>query len=89
MQLDESASESFVGYLVAAYSLGMAVSSPLVGYWSNRSKRAKTPIFCCLLLYVVSNLLYAQAGDFPDPWHRKWAILVARLVNGMGSGKNC
>jgi len=37
--MDSSASENFYGYIVASYSLGQMIASPIVGYLSNRLKK--------------------------------------------------
>ena len=69
---------SFWGLLVAAYSVGQFISSPLAGFWFNR-RGAREPILWSLVLLVFSNLLYALA------WN-PWILLWSRVIVGLGAG---
>eukprot|EP01102_Stenamoeba_stenopodia_P009726 TRINITY_DN287_c0_g5_i2.p1 TRINITY_DN287_c0_g5~~TRINITY_DN287_c0_g5_i2.p1 ORF type:complete len:557 (-),score=81.72 TRINITY_DN287_c0_g5_i2:312-1982(-) len=83
-------SVSFLGYVVAIYSFGQAVSSPLFGWWSNRAP-SKFVVIVTLFIACVGNTLYAIARDvFPignvyNPiWH--WVVFVARFLVGVSAG---
>uniref|UniRef100_A0A914CWT7 Major facilitator superfamily (MFS) profile domain-containing protein n=1 Tax=Acrobeloides nanus TaxID=290746 RepID=A0A914CWT7_9BILA len=82
--LDSSANETFFGYIIAIYSLGQIFSSPTFGYWSNRIKQVRLPLFSGLALMFIGNALYIvlELVTFP----RKYLMLVCRCITGMGSG---
>lgn len=43
--------ENFLGYVVAAYSLGGFIGSPVFGYWSNM-RTAREPLVFSLVLAI-------------------------------------
>ncbi|VDP48435.1 unnamed protein product [Heligmosomoides polygyrus] len=54
-RLDPTVSESFFGYVVAIYSFGQCIASPLFGYWSNRINFSLIQPFSPLMLSVLSS----------------------------------
>ncbi|XP_036407861.1 major facilitator superfamily domain-containing protein 8 [Megalops cyprinoides] len=82
-KIDDSASASFLGWVVAAYSLGQMVASPLFGLWSNHRPRTE-PLVCSIVINVVANILYAYVYLLPS--HNKYYMLVARAFVGFGAG---
>lgn len=82
-QIDDSASESFLGLIVAGYSLGSLVAAPLFGLWSNY-RPVSEPIVISLIIYSGGNLLYVYAENFSDK--EKWILFISRLTVGVGSG---
>lgn len=86
VQVDKSASASFLGWVVAAYSLGQMVASPLFGLWSNRRPR-NVPLVCSILINVAANILYAYISLPPS--HNKYYMLMARIFVGFGAGNQC
>lgn len=82
--LDSSATETFFGYIVAIYSVGQVLSSPTFGYWSNKIKQVKIPLYVGLFLMFVGNALYIvlELVSFP----RKYLMFVGRFITGAGSG---
>ncbi|XP_061109262.1 major facilitator superfamily domain-containing protein 8 isoform X2 [Conger conger] len=83
VQVDKSSSASFLGWVVAAYSLGQMVASPLFGLWSNHRPR-KEPLMCSILINVAANILYAYVTLPPS--HNKYYMLMARTFVGFGAG---
>uniref|UniRef100_A0A0N5AKZ4 MFS domain-containing protein n=1 Tax=Syphacia muris TaxID=451379 RepID=A0A0N5AKZ4_9BILA len=82
--MDHDVALSFVGYITACFSLGMSISSPLFGFWSQKSRSTKYPTCCGLILTAIGNLLYAL---LPTINHQvKWLMLVARVFVGFGTG---
>lgn len=61
-ELDPNLSDYYSGYKTAAWSIGSALSGPLVGWWSNRIHQFKYIVQCCsifsdhLLLSVISSI---------------------------------
>ena len=83
LQIDDSASESFLGIIVAAYSLGLLLASPFIGVWSNY-RPVSEPLIFSLILFGSGNLLYAYAESFTNS--EKWILFTSRLITGSGSG---
>ncbi|VDD85750.1 unnamed protein product [Enterobius vermicularis] len=82
--LDHEVSLGFVGIITACFSLGMSLSSPLFGFWSQKSRSTKGPTACGLILTAVGNLLYALLPTIK--YEVKWFMLVARIFVGFGTG---
>ncbi|CAD5233975.1 unnamed protein product [Bursaphelenchus xylophilus] len=80
--MDSSATETFYGVVVASYSMGQLCSAPIMGWWSHRRKSIYLPTFCCVLACLCGNILYVCAGLLPS--NRKYAVLAARFMAGMG-----
>ncbi|XP_043917685.1 major facilitator superfamily domain-containing protein 8 [Protopterus annectens] len=82
-KIDVTADASFLGWVVAAYSLGQMVASPLFGLWSNHRPR-REPLIVSILINVAANVLYAYAHA--PSLHRKYYMLIARAFVGFGAG---
>ncbi|TKR73211.1 hypothetical protein L596_020549 [Steinernema carpocapsae] len=82
--IDKDASETFFSVIIAVYSIGQMLASPLFGYWSNRTKTIRFPMAVGTVLMTLGNLLYFLVELLPS--NRRYAILVARFIIGMGSG---
>uniref|UniRef100_A0A915E2M3 Major facilitator superfamily (MFS) profile domain-containing protein n=1 Tax=Ditylenchus dipsaci TaxID=166011 RepID=A0A915E2M3_9BILA len=82
--IDRSISETFFGYIIAIYSLGQIISSPLFGYWSNQAKTVRLPLYVGLLLMFIGNAFYIclEVIDLP----KRYLLLIGRFITGMGSG---
>ncbi|KAG7250488.1 hypothetical protein CRUP_015070 [Coryphaenoides rupestris] len=80
--IDGAADASFLGWVVAAYSLGQMVASPLFGLWSNHRPR-REPLVCSLLINILANIYYAYV-DLP-PSGNRFHMLAARALVGFGA----
>uniref|UniRef100_A0A3Q2XV43 Major facilitator superfamily domain containing 8 n=1 Tax=Hippocampus comes TaxID=109280 RepID=A0A3Q2XV43_HIPCM len=80
---DDSADATFLGWVVAAYSLGQMVASPLFGLWSNYRRR-REPLVCSIFINLSANIYYAYASlpSTGDKYH----ILISRAFVGFGAG---
>ncbi|KAM9833612.1 major facilitator superfamily domain-containing protein 8 [Syngnathus typhle] len=80
---DESANATFLGWVVAAYSLGQMVASPFFGLWSNHRQR-REPLVCSIVINLSANIYYAYASlpSTGDKYH----ILISRAFVGFGAG---
>ena len=85
VQIDRGADASFLGWVVAAYSLGQMVASPLFGLWSNHRPR-REPLACSLLINVGANVYYALVA-LPLAGNR-YHMLAARALVGFGAGEH-
>ncbi|XP_055000622.1 major facilitator superfamily domain-containing protein 8 isoform X1 [Sorex araneus] len=82
-KIDPTADMSFVGWVIAAYSLGQMLASPLFGLWSNHRPRAE-PLVASISVSVAANCLYAYV-HLPAA-HNKYYMLAARGLVGFGAG---
>ncbi|KAM5307971.1 major facilitator superfamily domain-containing protein 8 isoform 2-T2 [Glossophaga mutica] len=82
-KIDQTADASFLGWVMASFSLGQMVASPLFGLWSNYRPR-KEPLIVSIFISVVANCLYAYV-HVPAS-HNKYYMLAARGLVGFGSG---
>jgi len=83
LQIDDSASESFLGLIIAAFSLGQLLASPVFGLWSNY-RPVIEPLILSLLIYSGGSLLYTYAEAFTDM--EKWILFISRFIIGIGAG---
>ena len=83
LQIDDSASESFLGLIIAAYSIGTLVAAPVFGVWSNYRPVAE-PLVFSLIIFSGGNLLYVYAEAFSDV--EGWILFTSRCIVGIGSG---
>ncbi|XP_077597698.1 major facilitator superfamily domain-containing protein 8 [Stigmatopora nigra] len=80
---DDSADATFLGWVVAAYSLGQMAASPLFGLWSNHRPR-REPLVCSIVINLSANIYYAYASL--PPTGDKYHILISRAFVGFGAG---
>uniref|UniRef100_A0A0N4ZEU1 MFS domain-containing protein n=1 Tax=Parastrongyloides trichosuri TaxID=131310 RepID=A0A0N4ZEU1_PARTI len=81
---DPKGDQTFFGYIVAAYSLGQLLASPLVGFWSNKIKQIKLPVQTGLTFMLLGNLIHIFLVLFPTD-SRRWIMMVGRFLTGVGS----
>ncbi|KAL1777956.1 major facilitator superfamily domain-containing protein 8 [Sigmodon hispidus] len=82
-KIDQTADASFLGWVIASFSLGQMVASPLFGLWSNYRPR-KEPLIVSIFISVAANCLYAYV-HLPAA-HNKYYMLMARGLVGFGAG---
>uniref|UniRef100_A0A8C6CI62 Major facilitator superfamily domain containing 8 n=1 Tax=Moschus moschiferus TaxID=68415 RepID=A0A8C6CI62_MOSMO len=81
-KIDQTADASFLGWVIASYSLGQMVASPIFGLWSNYRPR-KEPLIVSIFISVAANCLYAYV-HVPAS-HNKYYMLAARGLVGFGA----
>lgn len=82
--LDKKANLDFLGIIVAVFSIGQSIASPVFGFWSQKTLSTKHPSAFGLVLTAIGNLLYAL---LPTIKHNvKWYMLASRIIVGVGSG---
>uniref|UniRef100_A0A8C5M550 Major facilitator superfamily domain containing 8 n=1 Tax=Leptobrachium leishanense TaxID=445787 RepID=A0A8C5M550_9ANUR len=82
-KIDASAGTSFLGWVIASFSLGQMLSSPLFGFWSNHRPR-REPLVVSISIMIAGSVLYAYV-HVPAS-HNKYYMLIARALVGFGSG---
>uniref|UniRef100_A0A3P8NIB3 Major facilitator superfamily (MFS) profile domain-containing protein n=1 Tax=Astatotilapia calliptera TaxID=8154 RepID=A0A3P8NIB3_ASTCA len=80
---DDSTDASFLGWVVAAYSIGQMVASPIFGWWSNHRPR-REPLVCSISINLAANIYYAYA--YLPKTYNKYHILMSRVFVGFGAG---
>lgn len=58
-------SNTAAGYLYIILWLGLAVGSPLVGWWSDRVKQRKLPFYVCFFVGIIAGILFILAPNLP------------------------
>ncbi|XP_059682829.1 major facilitator superfamily domain-containing protein 8 isoform X4 [Gavia stellata] len=81
-KIDPTADASFLGWIIASYSIGQMVASPLFGLWSNYRPR-REPLVVSTAISVAANCLYAYV-HVPHS-HNKYYMLTARALVGFGA----
>ena len=86
--MDKCVTASFLGYVVAAYSVGQLIASPLFGFWANRQKSSLTPILVSLVINFLGSMMYGFSGALTahDSTNGIF-MLVSRFFIGVGAGK--
>ncbi|XP_060634935.2 major facilitator superfamily domain-containing protein 8 [Anolis sagrei] len=82
-KIDKTADESFLGWIIASYSIGQMIASPFFGAWSNYRPR-REPLIVSTAISVAANCLYSYV-HLPTS-HNKYYMLAARALVGFGAG---
>ncbi|XP_056156401.1 major facilitator superfamily domain-containing protein 8 [Lampris incognitus] len=82
-KVDDSSNATFLGWVVAAYSLGQMVASPIFGLWSNRRPR-REPLVCSIFINMSANIYYSYV--YLPKTENKFHMLMARAFVGFGAG---
>uniref|UniRef100_A0AC34RDX2 Uncharacterized protein n=1 Tax=Panagrolaimus sp. JU765 TaxID=591449 RepID=A0AC34RDX2_9BILA len=60
------------------------ISSPAFGYWSNKIKQVRMPLYAGLTMMIIGNILYIALEFVFIP--RRYLMFVGRFITGAGSG---
>ncbi|XP_038588806.1 major facilitator superfamily domain-containing protein 8 [Micropterus salmoides] len=82
-RIDDGADATFLGWVVAAYSLGQMVASPIFGLWSNYRPR-REPLVCSIFINLLANIYYAYA--YLPRTNNRFHLLMSRAFVGFGAG---
>ncbi|KAI6654608.1 hypothetical protein LOD99_1004 [Oopsacas minuta] len=82
--MDKHASTSLYGWIVAAFSFGQLVGSPILGFWANY-RPVREPMFVSLIIFTLFSFLYSYCDAF-SPEIAPWVMLVCRFLIGVGAG---
>ena len=74
---------TFLGWVIAAFSISGMVSAIGFGYWINRRPSIE-PLLLSIALQILGNILYAYAETFPT--NRIYVVLFARSISGIDGG---
>ncbi|CAI2353959.1 unnamed protein product [Caenorhabditis sp. 36 PRJEB53466] len=81
--LDKTADFDFLGWVVAACSIGCTISNPIYGYWNQKTMSVKWPVITGFVIASVGQAWYGLLGMGSNV---KWLMLVARMLTGLGVG---
>uniref|UniRef100_A0AC35U5K9 MFS domain-containing protein n=1 Tax=Rhabditophanes sp. KR3021 TaxID=114890 RepID=A0AC35U5K9_9BILA len=84
VKIDDQATQSFFGYVIASYSIGQFFGVPIFGYISNRIKQFKLPLIICIVFTLMGNLFHIGLEIYSHD--RRYLLLVARILTGLGAG---
>uniref|UniRef100_A0A8C5M906 Major facilitator superfamily domain containing 8 n=1 Tax=Leptobrachium leishanense TaxID=445787 RepID=A0A8C5M906_9ANUR len=82
-KIDASADTSFLGWVIASFSLGQMLASLFFGFWSNHRPR-REPLVVSISIMIAASVLYAYV-HVPTS-HNKYYMLISRALVGFGSG---
>lgn len=82
--MDKHASKALYGWIVAAFSFGQLISSPLFGLWANYQP-VKYPMFVSLIIFTIFSFVYSFCGAFSADV-APWVMMVSRFLIGVGAG---
>ncbi|CAI5453607.1 unnamed protein product [Caenorhabditis angaria] len=91
LQLDPNAKLSFFGIVLASFSVGQAIGSPIIGYWSEKSRKFKLPIATGILIgFGCGNLsalrAYVSACSTEQDRNKAISYSFGSFSSGMLSG---
>ncbi|XP_041821099.1 major facilitator superfamily domain-containing protein 8 [Chelmon rostratus] len=82
-KIDDGANATFLGWVVAAYSVSQMVASPIFGLWSNY-RPSREPLVCSIFINLSANIYYAYA--YLPRTNNKFHMLMSRAFVGFGAG---
>ncbi|XP_071125175.1 major facilitator superfamily domain-containing protein 8-like isoform X1 [Mytilus edulis] len=82
--LDGSANTDFLGWVVASYSVGQLIASPLFGAWATYRDKSREPLVVSMLINVLANVLYSYLESIPS--HQAVYLILSRSLVGFGAG---
>ncbi|EPB66812.1 hypothetical protein ANCCEY_14095 [Ancylostoma ceylanicum] len=84
LKLDKTTSVDFLGWVVAACSLGCSLANPLFGWWNQKTMSIKHPVIVGMLMAAAGQTFYGLLPLFSS--QQKWIMMGSRLVTGFGAG---
>lgn len=84
-QLDPLAGKEFMGYVVASNPFGQMIFSPIFGYWGNKIRSVRLPLFCSIAIFSIASAIYSSLEILPRAEVKYW-MLMSRFLVGVGSG---
>ncbi|CEF60920.1 Major facilitator superfamily and Major facilitator superfamily domain, general substrate transporter-containing protein [Strongyloides ratti] len=80
--LDPHVTEEFFGFVLGSYSISNIIFSPLFGWWSNKIKCIKIPLYIGITCQLTGNTLYFILDKLP--YYQKEFMFFARVITGVG-----
>ncbi|CAF1210482.1 unnamed protein product [Adineta steineri] len=87
--IDTTSEATFLGWLVAAFSIGQLIASPLIGYITNQTNKNTMPLVISTALIAASNILYAYVQSINNVgMSNKWWLMLSRFIMGIGAANS-
>lgn len=80
----KNASTKFLGWVVASYSFGQLIASPVLGVWADH-RPTREPLIVATLFNIVFNVVYSYCGAFGGGV-AGWMMILSRTLVGFGAG---
>ncbi|EGC31595.1 hypothetical protein DICPUDRAFT_57630 [Dictyostelium purpureum] len=81
---DDPNHNTYFSFIVASYSLGQFIGSPIFGKWSNR-RNSGEPLIASIAISVIGSILYAVTYEFKTMGF-VGVMVAARFIVGFGAG---
>ncbi|KAK6055954.1 hypothetical protein COOONC_06541, partial [Cooperia oncophora] len=82
--VDRTATVDFLGWVIAACSLGCSIANPLFGLWNQKTMSIKAPVVVGMIMMIIGQSIFGLLPLFSS--NQKWIMLFARLMTGFGAG---
>ncbi|CAN0276997.1 unnamed protein product [Lampetra planeri] len=82
-KVDPSSSPTFLGWVLASYSLAQLFACPALGAWAN-AKGSSMPLLTSMLLGTAGHVMYMYAHAVHS--RGRFLVLAARIFLGLGAG---
>ncbi|CAJ0603055.1 unnamed protein product [Cylicocyclus nassatus] len=82
--MDKTATVDFLGWVIAACSLGSSVANPLFGLWNQKTLSIKAPVIVGMIMMLIGQVVFGLLPLFNAG--QKWIMAAARLMTGFGAG---
>lgn len=81
------------GFVVATDALAQLLFAPVCGWLADKLDTIRPVAITCSVIFTIGNLLYSMISIVPQTLGslkqaRFVAMLIARFIVGMGTGKN-
>ena len=80
----KNASTKFLGWVVASYSFGQLLASPVFGLWAD-VRPTREPLVAAFVINIIFNVLYSYLGVFSSGV-AGWVMIASRSLVGFGAG---
>uniref|UniRef100_S4RT44 Major facilitator superfamily domain containing 8 n=1 Tax=Petromyzon marinus TaxID=7757 RepID=S4RT44_PETMA len=82
-KVDPSSSPTFLGWVLASYSLAQLFACPALGAWAN-ARGSSMPLLTSMLLGTAGHVMYMYAHAVHS--RGRFLVLAARIFLGLGAG---
>jgi len=85
--LENGGTKEQYGFILSAFSFASFCTKPFLGWWSDE-RGFRAPYISSLIVAALGGLLYLFASAFPPGRAAVGAILVSRLLGGVGAANS-
>uniref|UniRef100_A0AC35TQ79 MFS domain-containing protein n=1 Tax=Rhabditophanes sp. KR3021 TaxID=114890 RepID=A0AC35TQ79_9BILA len=85
--LDPTSDINILGVIIASFSVGQGVASPIFGWWCQRTRQIKIPTIVGSAFIILGNMLYAVLPNCSNG-SVFTMFLVSRILVGIGAASS-